>query len=330
MRFGVRARRVAQVAGVAGVLFAGAAAALAAPWHVVFEATSPYHHIRVIDEDGMRVLSFDGSTETQMSLSDPLRGHFEYTEYFHLVWLWQSRLSNVLMIGLGGASVQRAYAHYYPEVTVETVELDPTVVQVARDYFHFKEGPKQKVRVEDGRVFVRRTTRAYDAIVIDAYTAGRYGSFIPYHLATREFFELARRRLGTNGVVAYNVIGSLRGYQADILGAVYRTLNAVFPRVYLFPARESDNVVLVATCASQPVTLRQLQRRADAIVRGRRVSLPGFRTRVAAFRSLPPSNAHRSPVLTDDYAPVDGLLSGRTLRALEAAPAAPASPRPRK
>ena len=35
---------------------------------VVFERTSAYHHIRVIDEAGTRTLSFDGSTETRMSL----------------------------------------------------------------------------------------------------------------------------------------------------------------------------------------------------------------------------------------------------------------------
>ena len=47
--------------------------------NIIFEATSAYHHIRVIDQDGIRTLSFDGSMETRMSLRDPLKGHFEYT-----------------------------------------------------------------------------------------------------------------------------------------------------------------------------------------------------------------------------------------------------------
>src|SRR2546422_8554543 len=55
---------------------------------IIFEATSAYHHIRVIDQEGIRTLSFDGSMETRMSLRDPMKGHFEYTEYFHMPWLW--------------------------------------------------------------------------------------------------------------------------------------------------------------------------------------------------------------------------------------------------
>ena len=49
---------------------------------VLFETFSPYHHIQVIDQDGIGPLSFNGSRETRMSLANRLKGHFEYTEYF--------------------------------------------------------------------------------------------------------------------------------------------------------------------------------------------------------------------------------------------------------
>ena len=78
---------------------------------VIYETTSPYHHIRVMDEYGMRTLCFDASWESRMSLQDPLKGHFEYTEYFHMPWLWNPAITNVLMIGLGGGTTQRAYQH---------------------------------------------------------------------------------------------------------------------------------------------------------------------------------------------------------------------------
>ena len=69
-------RRVLWVGVGGGGLLAGLVSVPAAPAKVVFEATSAYHHIRVVDDDWVRTLSFDGSTETQMSLSDPLRRHF--------------------------------------------------------------------------------------------------------------------------------------------------------------------------------------------------------------------------------------------------------------
>jgi spermidine synthase len=276
---------------------------------IVFETTSPYHHIRVVDEQGIRTLSFDGSMETRMSLRNPLQGHFEYTEYFHMPFLWNAPLTNVLMIGLGGASTQRAFQHYYPRVAIETVEIDPIVFQVATQYFGFKTSAVQRIEIADGRVQLRRTEKIYGAIVMDAYVKNRYGSFIPYHLATREFFELASRRLTTNGVIAYNVIGTLQGWRADVLGSVYKTMKAVFPNVYLFPAQDSLNVVIVATKSDQKMDLPALQLRANALIAAGRVTLPTFRIRLQAMRTAPPPNFERCKVLTDDFAPTDGLLT---------------------
>jgi len=184
------------------------------------------------------------------------------------------------------------------------------VVRVARDYFNFRESGRQKVHVADGRVFLRRSTARHDLIILDAYLSGRYGSSIPQHLATKEFFGLVRDHLTTNGVVAYNVIGTVNGWRAGIVGAIYRTLKAVFPHVYLFPARNSQNVVLVATRTGVRADLYGLRQRASLLVRTGRVTMPGFRERVEVFQALAPPSAQRSPVLTDDYAPVEGLASG--------------------
>ncbi len=277
----------------------------------VFERTSAYHHIQVIDQQGFRTLSFDGTMETRMSLSNPFQGHFEYTEYFHTPWLWNDQITNVLMVGLGGASTQRSYQHYYPQVLVDTAEIDPAVVEIAREYFQFRETPLQRVFVSDGRVFLRRSTNTYGAILMDAYVKSRYGSSIPYQLATKEFFELAARHLTTNGVLAYNVIGTLRGWQANIVGAVYRTMKTVFPQVYAFTVGDTYNVVLVGTKSDRRTDYNTLTRRAAELIQTRRVTLPGFRTRLFSLRAEPPLNFQNCPLLTDDFAPVDGLLSGK-------------------
>jgi spermidine synthase len=274
----------------------------------VFETTSAYHNIRVIDEDGIRILKFDGAMQTRMSLRNPLQGHFEYTDYFHMPLLWNPGMTNILMIGLGGASTQRSYARYYTNMTVESAEIDPVVLDVARQYFQLVESASQKVHVADGRVFLRRTSAKYGAIVLDAYVHHRYGSAVPYHLATKEFFGLARDHLSTNGVLAYNVIGIPRNTQADLLGGLYKTLKAVFPQAYMFPAQTSQNVVLIATLSPQRVTLTDLQQRAIPMIRSKKVALPAFWGRINSFRDATPFNIARCNVLTDDYAPVDGLI----------------------
>jgi spermidine synthase len=275
----------------------------------VFEDTSPYHHIRVIDSGGMRTLCFDDATESRMSLEDPLKGHFEYTEYFHMAWLWNAKITNVLMIGLGGSSAQRSFEHYHPGVKIETVEIDPMVAQVARSYFHFKDSEDQRIRVEDGRVALRRSTARQDLIILDAYVAGRYGSAIPQHLATKEFFQLVRDHLGTNGIMAYNVIGTMSGWHADIVGAIYRTMKTVFSQVYVFRANTSLNLVLIATRAPIRTDLPTLRLRADFLERTGVITLPNFRARLDSFEFQEPSSAFRSPILTDDFAPVEGLAA---------------------
>jgi len=276
---------------------------------VLYETTSPYHHIRVLQDGDLRTLCFDDATESRMSVSNPLQGHFEYTEYFHMAWLWNTQLTSVAMIGLGAGSSQKAFEHYYPNVTIETAEIDPGVVEVAKQFFNFKESPRQKVQIADGRVFLRRSTAKRDLIILDAYVQGRYGSSIPQHLATKEFFELVRDRLSTNGIVAYNVIGSVNDWHAEIVGAIYRTLKSVFPQVYLFPAKSSRNIVLLATRATIKPELQALRQRAAELVQSHRVTIPGYLQKLDSFQSTPPANAIKSPILTDDYAPVEGLSS---------------------
>lgn len=275
---------------------------------VVFETTSVYHHIRVVESAGQRSLFFDNSEQSRVSLSNTATGRFEYVDYFFMPWLWNPALTNVLMVGLGGGSAQQAYAAYCPSVTVDSVELDPVVVKVAEKYFGYRPSPQQRVFISDGRVFLQRSLGQYGAVLVDAYVEGRYGASIPHHLATREFFELVREHLSTNGVIAYNCIGTLQGWRGDLVGALYRTMKSVFPQVYLFPAQESLNVVLVGTCSAEAKRVGELWPNAMPAWQAGRMRLPTFFQRLAVFRTAPPANHHNSPVLVDDYAPVDGLL----------------------
>jgi spermidine synthase len=277
---------------------------------VVFERISQYHHIQVYDEEGIRTLSFNGSWETKMSLSDPLTGHFEYTEYFQMPFIWNPEIRRVLMAGLGGGSTQRAYQHYFTNVMVDTVEIDPVVVDVAKEYFHVTETPTQRIHTNDARQFLRRTTETYDVILMDAYATTRYGSSLPPQLTTKEFFEIANKRLSTNGVLGYNVIGQITGSRENLIGALYRTMKEVFPQVYLFPAEESRNVVFIATKSHEPATWSQVQQEGRARIRSGVVKLPTFSTRMRQFMNRPPPNAANYIILTDDYCPIESLMEG--------------------
>lgn len=278
---------------------------------VIFQAYSPYHHVMVIDKDGLRTLSFDGTHETRMSLRNPLEGHFEYTEFFHYAWLWNTNLNRVLMLGLGGGSTQRSFLQRYPGVQIETVEIDPVVFNAATNFFGVTTSERHKVMISDGRTFLRRSRSQYDLLVLDAYTKHRYGSQIPQHLATKEFFELARDHLTTNGVLAYNVITVSRLGGADAGAALGRTLRAVFPQVYCFKSSQSHNVVMIATRETRRSSNAELVARAAALLRQGQDFPKGFTARLGTQPTDLPRQAARAPILTDDYAPVESLGRGR-------------------
>lgn len=285
---------------VFGFFLAGSLALRSA---IVHEEFSAYHHISVVDQAGLRVLSFNGSQETRMSLDNHLTGHFDYTEFFQLPMVINPGLSNVLMIGLGGGSTQRAYEFYHPRVRVDTVEIDPAVVRVAKQFFKVLESPTHKIYVADGRVFLKRNPVKYDAILMDAYEMGRYGSQPPPHLVTQEFFQLASTNLTTNGVLAYNVIGTVYGWKSETVGSMYRTLKTVFPQVYWFPAVNSQNVVLVATKTRQPLTAAGLRQQFESQVKRQHLYPPNFVARINALHTNVPPAARTAVVYQDKYAP---------------------------
>ncbi|MDQ7851196.1 MAG: fused MFS/spermidine synthase [Armatimonadota bacterium] len=309
-----RAMRQAVAALVAVVLLAGPGrAAVPAPSpaaepKIVFEKDSAYHRIRVEDYSTVRFLRFDRSFQGGMYLHDPFESPFKYTDYAHLAWVFHPDIRRVLVVGLGAGSIPKRFWRDYPGVTVESVELDPVVVDVARRFFEVKEDARQRVSVQDGRAFVRRSDARYDLIVMDAY----YAEGIPFHLATREFFELARSRLTPQGLIAANIVGALEGGESKLFRALYKTYGQVFAGLYPFPVAYTPQrdgtavrtIILLATPRSG-LTRPQILQAVLQLRRSRKVTLP-LHTFVDDYydRPIPTSDV---PVLTDDYAPVDIL-----------------------
>jgi spermidine synthase len=275
---------------------------------VMFERISQYHHIQVYDEDRTRTLSFNGSWETMMSLTNPLTGHFEYTEYFQMPFVWNPGIKSVLMAGLGGGSTQRAYQHYFTNVTVDTVELDPAVVEVAEKYFQVTNTPTLRMHTNDARQYLRLSTNTFDVILMDAYSTTRYGSSLPPQLTTREFFTIASAHLSTNGVLAYNIIGQITGYRDKLVAALYRTMKQVFPQVYMFPADSSQNIVFIATKSKEAYSGAQVLAQGNDRIKTGVAKLPTFATRLRNFRNTAPPTAATATILTDDFCPIESLM----------------------
>ena len=110
----------------------------------------------------------------------------------------------VAVVGLGTGSI---VVHGRRGDLFRFYELDPQVVQAARDYFTFLADAPAEVEVVlgDGRLSLLREESAgeegFDVIVLDAFA----GDAIPVHLLTAEAFDLYRSRLALGGTIAVHI-----------------------------------------------------------------------------------------------------------------------------
>jgi spermidine synthase len=297
----------AAAAGMAAVLLlTGSVPANAAG--VIHARDTVYHRITVSDEGQIRYLRLDNYWQSARDRADPLRTVFLYTDYLHLPVLFDPGFRRVLFVGMGGGTTPGRFHHDYPEASVEVVEIDPAVVATARTLFALPDDARMHVHVMDGRLWLRRAPDRYDLIILDAYIIDT----IPFHLATREFYQEAAARLNPGGVVASNVIGAVRGPESRLFRAIYKTFRAVFSQVYVFPveggAPESLRNIILIGAGDPRLTPPEILARAMAAEGAGRVRIDGFARDAGMLLDLSVETGD-VPVLTDDYAPTDALIA---------------------
>jgi len=261
----------------------------------LFTKTTDHHEIIVTDDGEVRHLKFGDSLQSGMYTADPVRSDFLYTEYFHLAWVFKPDLRTVLFLGLGGGSAPKKFHADYPGIEIDIVEIDPVVVEVAERYFHFQQGPRLRVVVDDARAYLAKTERRYDLIVHDAY----HFENVPSHLLTREFFQMAVTRLTPSGVFVFNLISDVVGPDNALFRAVYKCWQELFRAIYVFPVEGKRNISLIGCQVGEPLSKElvvkgaarfQLERGNVPLLEShaRRMSTLKFRTEDIPFLVDPP------------------------------------------
>lgn len=204
----------------------------------------------VRDRDGFRemVASRAGRALvwTRAELADAARSGFPYVDLLHLAATLSGGRGRALFIGCGGGVAVRQFVARYPGIAVDVVEHEPSVLELAREWFGLSELPGVRVHVADGHRFVLDTApHRYDIVVVDAYDAGGIAS----DLTGAPFFRAVSRALAPGGAAAFNVIGTLEG--DGIARALEDAAESAFDDVRLVP-------VLGRAEAYSPETLRNV------------------------------------------------------------------------
>jgi spermidine synthase len=184
----------------------------------IHQERSLYRNIIVDDKEDVLCLQFNTkSTKLNQSClykSAPDKLFFNYTKMVFSSLLFIDNPSNVLIIGLGGGTLSNVIHQLYPDAHINNVEIDPAVLRVARDYFHFIETDNVVSTVQDGRIFIKRAAlkkQKYDWIILDAFN----GDYIPEHLLTKEFFEEVNSILAPDGIITANTFSASKLYDHE-------------------------------------------------------------------------------------------------------------------
>ncbi|MBE2232909.1 MAG: fused MFS/spermidine synthase [Anaerolinea sp.] len=223
-------------------------------------------------------------------------------------------VDSLYVVGMAGGTVAQLFSDVYGPLPIDGAEIDPAIVAAAREYFNLDAYPNVNAVAADGRswLLARRAgdlgqAAPYSMIAIDAYRP----PYIPFHLATVEFFELVRDNLAADGVVAVNAARSRDDF--TLVNALAATMGQVFPSVYVIDESTENyslgNSLVVATM--QPTTLADFQRNAAAIDPAAQPLLAEMAAR-AAGTARPASGA--GAILTDDKAPIEQIVHGIMLR----------------
>lgn len=264
------------------------------------EMDSQYNDIRIIDgvdqstKRPIRTLKMNSVTHSAMFL-DGKELVYEYTKYYRLGEHFNPALKKALNIGGGAYSYPKNFLQSFPNATLDVVEIDPKLTELAKQYFSLEDSPNLNIYHEDGRTFLNKSQKKYDAIFLDAF--GSYYS-VPYQLTTLETVEKLYEMMEDDGIIIVNIISALEGEKAKFFQAEYKTYQEIFPQVYVFQVRnyvnpdQPQNLMLVALKSETPAPLTSNNTEFNTYLNNRWTK----------------EIESDIPILTDDFAPVDQYI----------------------
>jgi spermidine synthase len=260
------------------------------------ENESLYNYIHVIKKDG-RALLYLNEGHGCHSIHDPNKvlvgGVWDTFLALPAMSTVTDDKMNVLIVGLAGGTIANQLSYYWQKnLHIDGVEIDGKIVDAA-DRFFALDRRYLDVHIADGRRFLASTDDLYNVIILDAFKQ----PYIPFHLATVEFFTKCREHLRPGGVLGINV--AVFTENPEFLRMIADTLGAVFPHVYTYNVANDDvafnNIVLVA--ASDPPRLKDLAK-----------AFPNGPAKIISFveKKIKPLAMRDKPrVMTDDWAPIE-------------------------
>ncbi|MBN2612689.1 MAG: fused MFS/spermidine synthase [Bacteroidales bacterium] len=166
----------------------------------------------------------------------------ENEEAVHYAMIQHKSPKDVLLISGGISGITEEILKYHTK-QLDYVELNPWIVKLGQRYTPALEKPGIQVINEDARLYIKKTDRKYDVVIInlpDPVTAqiNRY--------YTIDFFREIKSNLNHGGIVAFG-LSSTANYLSDkvleLNSVIYKTVKNVFNHVLVFPGEKNHFVL---------------------------------------------------------------------------------------
>ncbi|HEU5112237.1 MAG TPA: fused MFS/spermidine synthase, partial [Acidimicrobiia bacterium] len=260
-----------------------------------------YHCAEVLadtDRPSGRLLVLDRGHNSYVDLDDPTHLEFRYIRV--MADLIDVEMPpgplDVVSIGGGGFTLPGYLAATRPGTDHRVLEIDASLVDIGRRDLGFED--EAEVIIDDARRSLTRVPPgSVDVVVGDAFT----GLTVPWHLTTLEFVEMIGDTLAPGGLYTVNVIDRPEARFARAEAATLRQVFehvAVFAPAGYFTGARGGNYVLVGS--DEPIDMDRVQ--SALLSRG------GVEAGLTADELTQFIDDARP--LTDDFAPVDQMLSG--------------------
>ncbi len=277
------------------------------PLGVILETESAYNQIRLIEEEKLILLTLNSQRQELLQSAYIKEGTLFNLSLIDLFSVGPAivPVKNLLILGMAGGASVRQFQHFFPEVKIDAVEIDPKVIAIAKERFGVAEGNDLKIFQADARPFLAQSDKKYDMIEIDLFQGSPY---IPFYAFTREFFWSVFSRLADNGVMMMNIYATGK---EEIMAPALATISSVFPSV--FKISISDNYVVLAMRSK--ANLEEIKNRIEKAQAEISLDLHPAAEYILDFIEEYEPNK-KTPIFTDDWAPVE-LLTYRMLKGLK-------------
>ncbi len=275
----------------------------------IYETESAYNYIEVLERDGYHHLRLnDGQGVHSIYHPDNLIYDGPWMQFlagpfFNAPPYRVADVERIAIVGLAAGTVARQATAVFGPIPIDGFEIDPAIIAVGQQYFGMTM-PNLDAIAQDGRWGLAHSGQQYSLIAIDAYRP----PYIPWHLTTREFFEVVQDHLTENGVAVINVGRSYN--DRSLIDALVTTMQTVFPSVHIMDIPGTFNTMVYAS--NQPTSFENLEANFTLMLNEGGVHTVLLESVLRTFSYQQPTPA-ATIVFTDDHAPVELIVNKMVL-----------------